>query len=182
MTLVKPKKIDIPTNNHKIESEGDVSKIINSEHPRKVIVAGPGTGKSYLFQELIKNERVKGKKDFVASTFIGKLGDALADDLCGMAKTFTMHSFARKLFLDNYEENHSGLKERAKRVWNEIVGEEFSEITFLREISSRKVDIEVVGSAALAELKQFYGKQFVQQLKKKKIVDVEKIVFHLADY
>jgi len=89
--------------NHKIERENDVTKIKNSSHPRKVVVAGPGTGKSFLFQELIKDKKLKGKKDFVAITFIGKLGDALADDLCGLAKTFTMHGFARKLFLENYE-------------------------------------------------------------------------------
>src|ERR1700754_883687 len=84
---------------HKKERRDDVDKIISSECPHKVVVAGPGTGKSFLFQELIKAKIAKGEKDFVAITFIGKLGDALADDLCGLAKTMTMHGFARTLVL-----------------------------------------------------------------------------------
>jgi AAA domain len=86
---------------HKKEREDDVSKIKGSSHPHKVVVAGPGTGKSYLFQELIKGKKLEGKKNFVAITFIGKLGDALADDLCGLAETMTMHGFARRFVLAN---------------------------------------------------------------------------------
>lgn len=83
------------TIDHKIERGNDVKKIKDSLHPRKVIVAGPGTGKSYLFGEIIKKKRAEGKTNFLAITFIGKLGDALADELCGLARTTTMHSFAR---------------------------------------------------------------------------------------
>ena len=89
----------IPVNDPKSERESDVKKIKDSSHPRKVIVAGPGTGKSYLFSEIIKKKRLEGKSNFLAITFIGKLGDGLADDLCGLARTTTMHSFARELFL-----------------------------------------------------------------------------------
>ena len=84
----------------KIEREDDVNKVKKSVHPRRVVVAGPGTGKSFLFQELIKEKKLEGKKDFIAITFIGKLGDDLADSLCGLAKTMTMHGFAREFFLD----------------------------------------------------------------------------------
>ena len=41
-------------------------------------------------------KKIEGKKDFIAITFIGKLRDSLADDLCGLAKTMTMHGFARR--------------------------------------------------------------------------------------
>lgn len=85
---------------YKTERENDVSKIKSSAHPKKVVVAGPGTGKSFLFQELIREKKKSGKTDFVAITFIGKLGDALADDLCGLAETMTMHGFARRFVLD----------------------------------------------------------------------------------
>ena len=103
--------------NHKEERDKDVSKIKASKHPHKVIVAGPGTGKSFLFQELISSKKIEGKKDFIAITFIGKLGDALADDLCGLAPTMTMHGFARKFFLANmpsweyYPEIHDIIRE-----------------------------------------------------------------------
>jgi len=84
---------------HKVERSNDVEKIRSSMHPKKVVVAGPGTGKSFLFSELIKQKRSEGKTNFLAITFIGKLGDALADDLCGLAETVTMHGFARAFFL-----------------------------------------------------------------------------------
>jgi len=87
------------TIDHKAERGKDVDRIKDSAHPRKVIVAGPGTGKSFLFSELIKKKKSEGKTNFLAITFIGKLGDSLADDLCGLAETVTMHGFARALFL-----------------------------------------------------------------------------------
>jgi superfamily I DNA/RNA helicase len=89
------------TRDHKAERKGDVDKIRESNSPRKIVVAGPGTGKSRLFTELIKKKRAEGKRDFFAITFIGKLGDALADDLCGLATTHTMHGFARSFVLQH---------------------------------------------------------------------------------
>ena len=85
---------------HKAERRNDVERIKESVHPRKVIVAGPGTGKSFLFSEIIKKKRAEGKSKFLAVTFIGKLGDTLADDLCGLATTTTLHSFARGFVLE----------------------------------------------------------------------------------
>ena len=86
---------------YKQERQSDVDKILCSNHPRKVVVAGPGTGKSFLFEQAIKKELANGKKRFLAITFIGKLGDALADDLAGLAETTTLHGFARNFVLDN---------------------------------------------------------------------------------
>jgi len=86
---------------YKKERDNDINNIKNSSYPRKVVVGGPGTGKSYLFSELLKKKRTEGKTNFLAITFIGKLGDALADDLCGFAKTTTMHSFARSFVLEH---------------------------------------------------------------------------------
>lgn len=86
---------------YKKERDKDVRAILSSDHPRKVVVAGPGTGKSFLFEKLIEEKKALGKKDFLAMTFIGKLSDALADDLAGLAETTTMHGFARDLVLKN---------------------------------------------------------------------------------
>jgi len=86
----------IKTINHKQERKDNVDKIKNSPHPRKVVVAGPGTGKSYLFQEVIKKYKKEGKEKFLAITFIGKLCDELADDLAGLSEAMTLHGFARE--------------------------------------------------------------------------------------
>ena len=86
---------------YKSERTKDLDAIVKSKHPKRVVVAGPGTGKSYLLQKAIEEKQKDGKTEFLAITFIGKLGDALADDLAGLAKTTTMHSFARELVLQD---------------------------------------------------------------------------------
>jgi hypothetical protein len=84
---------------YKEERRKDVDAILTSDHSRRVVVAGPGTGKSFLFQEAIRKAKKEGKSRFLAITFIGKLGDALADDLAGLADTMTLHGFARAMVL-----------------------------------------------------------------------------------
>lgn len=88
---------------HEQERKKDVDAIVSSNHDRRVVVAGPGTGKSFLFQTAIKKAKKDGKKDFLAITFIGKLGDALADDLAGLAETMTLHGFARQFVLTKWK-------------------------------------------------------------------------------
>jgi hypothetical protein len=46
---------------YKNERDSDVEKILNSFHDRKIVVAGPGTGKSYLFEQIIKKEKENGE-------------------------------------------------------------------------------------------------------------------------
>jgi len=91
----------MPVVDHKAERAKDIKRIKDSVHPRKVVVAGPGTGKTHLFREIITKKRAEGKKRFLALTFVGKLADALADDLCGLAKTNTLHGFARSFVLEH---------------------------------------------------------------------------------
>jgi superfamily I DNA/RNA helicase len=89
------------TINYEEERKKDTDVILNSQHKKKVIMAGPGTGKSHLLTQAIKLKKAQGKSKFHAITFIGKLGDALADDLAGLAETTTLHSFAREFVLSN---------------------------------------------------------------------------------
>jgi len=44
--------------------------ILDSKHPKKLIIAGPGTGKTYTFSEVIKRAPDKSN---LAITFIRKL-------------------------------------------------------------------------------------------------------------
>jgi len=46
---------------HKQERKKDIDTILISDHSRRVVVAGPGTGKSFLFQEAIKKAKKEGK-------------------------------------------------------------------------------------------------------------------------
>lgn len=73
------------------------SEIIQDSNSKKVIVAGPGTGKTYLFTEILQNA-VGNKK--LTLTFINALVDDLALELCGLADVRTLHSFALQAFRD----------------------------------------------------------------------------------
>ena len=94
--MIEAKIID-----HEQERKNDIDIIKNSSYPRKVVVSGPGTGKSYLFQEVIKKKKEDGKENFLAITFMGKLCDGLADDLAGLVEAKTLHGFARKFVKDH---------------------------------------------------------------------------------
>ena len=91
--------------NKKEDRDKDANKILSSAANKKVVVAGPGTGKSFLFQEAIKRKQKEGKNNFLAITFIGKLCDELADDLAGLAQTMTLHGFARDFLLRNISQD-----------------------------------------------------------------------------
>lgn len=92
---------------YKEDRDKRVYEIVQSDAPKKVIVAGPGTGKSYLFEEICKRNIVLGKKNNLVLSFINELVDDLTIDLHKLADVKTLHSFARskieghdKYFLD----------------------------------------------------------------------------------
>ncbi len=68
--------------------------IINSDACKKLIVAGPGTGKSYLFQQICKRSAGEGEAKILALSFINELVDDLSRDLNTLAEVKTLHSFA----------------------------------------------------------------------------------------
>lgn len=67
--------------------------ILDSDAQKRLIVAGPGTGKTYTFQEAL--QRTDG--DGLALTFINNLADELAQDLEGLADARTFHGFCKHL-------------------------------------------------------------------------------------
>ncbi len=68
-------------------------KIVDSTYPRKVIVSGPGTGKTYTFRALLKPH----KGNCLALTFINNLAKKLGDDIGRYAKVCTFHSFCKAM-------------------------------------------------------------------------------------
>ncbi len=70
------------------------SSIINSYSQKKLIIAGPGTGKSYLFQQICKRSREKSDPKILVLSFINELVDDLSRDLSKLAEVKTLHSFA----------------------------------------------------------------------------------------
>src|SRR5690242_15834698 len=75
-----------------IERQTYLDKILNSTAAKKIVVAGPGTGKTYLFKRMLQ-----GKKKSLTLTFINSLVEDLSLELYGMSEVRTLHSFARGL-------------------------------------------------------------------------------------
>jgi len=74
------------------------NNILESDSRNKVILAGPGTGKSFLFQQICERNIVNGKDKNLALSFINELVNDLSDDLYGLAEVHTLHRFALSKF------------------------------------------------------------------------------------
>lgn len=64
--------------------------VVNSSSRAKVVVAGPGTGKTFLFKEILK-----GKNRTLTLTFINSLVEDLTLELFGLSEVKTLHGYAR---------------------------------------------------------------------------------------
>jgi superfamily I DNA/RNA helicase len=64
--------------------------IVGSEADKKLVVAGPGTGKTYTFEQALQNVEGKG----LALTFIRNLVSDLEEALGDLADVFTFHGNA----------------------------------------------------------------------------------------
>jgi hypothetical protein len=71
-------------------SKAYVDAITRSTARKKIVVAGPGTGKTYLFKKILE-----GKTNCLTLTFVNSLVEDLSLDLCGLSEVRTLHSFAR---------------------------------------------------------------------------------------
>lgn len=67
-----------------------VDDIVDAQADKKLVVAGPGTGKTYLFKTVLD-----GKKNTLTLTFVNALVADLSLELYGLSDVKTLHSFAR---------------------------------------------------------------------------------------
>ena len=63
------------------EQKRYIDAILTSQSPKKIVVAGPGTGKTFLFKELLKEQNKKA----LTLTFINSLVDDLSLELYGLS-------------------------------------------------------------------------------------------------
>lgn len=73
----------------KREREECVDAVLNSSSNKKIVVAGPGTGKTYLFKRILE-----GKKNTLTLTFVNSLVEDLSLELCGLSDVKTLHGYA----------------------------------------------------------------------------------------
>ncbi len=77
----------------KIEREKYSNLIIQSSEKNKLVIAGPGTGKSFTFKELLKQK----KGACLVLTFINGLVNEFKSDLKGIAESYTFHGYCKKI-------------------------------------------------------------------------------------
>ncbi|MBC7362512.1 MAG: ATP-dependent helicase [Candidatus Aminicenantes bacterium] len=82
-------------NFYKKEREGYLNKIISSDSRKKLIVAGPGTGKTYTFKKLLEKSFQSSCQKGLVLTFIKNLVKDLEKELGNLADVRTFHSFCR---------------------------------------------------------------------------------------
>lgn len=76
-------------------------KVIDSDSRKRLVMAGPGTGKSFLFQQVAKKLKKENRNKILVLTFINELVKDLSVDMHGLAEVSTLHSFAAKKLRSN---------------------------------------------------------------------------------
>lgn len=81
-----------PLSAEEAELKSAIEAVLNSPSPKKLVIAGPGTGKTTLFKQMLK--LATGEPDRrIVLTFINNLKNDLENDLAGLADVFTLHSY-----------------------------------------------------------------------------------------
>lgn len=65
--------------------------VVDADVKNKIVVAGPGTGKTFLFRKVLA-----GKANTLTLTFVNALVEDLSLELFGMSEVRTLHGFARQ--------------------------------------------------------------------------------------
>jgi predicted NACHT family NTPase len=82
----------------KNEREKILKSILESKAKKRIIVAGPGTGKTFTFSEILKLNP-SGRN--IAMTFIRLLRDDMKGSLGEYAEVRTFHEFCKKILHEN---------------------------------------------------------------------------------
>lgn len=80
------------------ERQRHIDGILNSKSSKKIVVAGPGTGKTSLFKKILQD-----KKNSLTLTFVNTLVEDLSLELYGLSEVRTLHSFAHRILRRSVE-------------------------------------------------------------------------------
>jgi ATP-dependent DNA helicase UvrD/PcrA len=94
------------------ELKNAVDKILASPSTKKLVVAGPGAGKTTLFRQMLDASKGAAAEHLVI-TFINNLKSSLEKDLGDVAQVFTLHGYCQHL-LYKQEQLRNGLSENFK--------------------------------------------------------------------
>ena len=150
-----------------------INKILNTKKKICVGMAGPGTGKSYTFKEVVKSKQFEGKKILILS-FINKLIDDLKDDFKDFSnvEVSTLHSFAYRVLNSN---NHKISIEQNLDI---ILSEDFSVIKG-KDCDYQKLLRENVLDKREEEEKFYRERKLFYEGKGKKLYSYDSVVYAL---
>lgn len=77
------------------------AEILRCPSRKRIVVAGPGTGKTSLFKQILEGE----KKDAITLTFINSLVEDLSLELFGLSEVRTLHGYARSIISTTRQRN-----------------------------------------------------------------------------
>jgi superfamily I DNA/RNA helicase len=83
--------------------------ILTTVHDKKLIIAGPGAGKTFIFTKLLEN-LASQKNNQLVLTFINTLKEDLDNNLSHLSHVYTLHGFCNYL-LHNHEVLRKGITE-----------------------------------------------------------------------
>ena len=83
--------------------------------------------------------------------------------------------------LKSLKTRDSEQSEEVARIWRELVGEELASLSRIRGMAAHAVNVEVDGSAVLAEIDQFFRGTFLEKLKAAGVTGVDRVSFRLSD-
>ena len=90
------------TNGVERELQAATDRILQSDNRKKLIVAGPGTGKTFIFRELL--QQCAGQPDQrLVLTFINNLKDDLERSLGHLAHVATLHGYCQRSLYQHAE-------------------------------------------------------------------------------
>ncbi|MBU1674518.1 UvrD-helicase domain-containing protein, partial [bacterium] len=69
-----------------------VQQIVDSTAQKRIVVAGPGTGKTYLFKTILRDH-----PNSLTLSFVNALVTDLCEELFGLSDVKTLHGFARSV-------------------------------------------------------------------------------------
>jgi len=87
---MSPEELEAKYEAFATERTNSVNAILDSTAEKKVVVAGPGTGKTFLFKKILN-----GKTKTLTLSFVNALVDDLSLELYGISEVRTLHSFGR---------------------------------------------------------------------------------------
>ncbi len=88
-TTVEPKPPDDRYTIAAHDRNAHSNAVLQSTSTKRLVVAGPGTGKTFLFSQILM-----GKQSAITLSFVRALIEDLAVELCGLCEVRTLHGFA----------------------------------------------------------------------------------------